>query len=95
MSKFRHENEGFDTKFHKWYNMEPFPLPGYPRQIIHHRLAVHGRLDYETGITKYWNHKLMKAQNSLWTSMVKPTKRSIMQATRKRRLTHLEKLSHP
>ncbi|CAN6542338.1 unnamed protein product [Malus baccata var. baccata] len=78
MSNFRHKTEGFKAEFHEWYNMEPPPLPGSPKANptslfssinsetpLKNIDQVRGRLDYETDVDNYLNHKLMKAKKEL------------------------------
>ncbi|CAN6677611.1 unnamed protein product [Malus baccata var. baccata] len=58
--------------------MEPPPLPGspnvYPTSLFSYVDSktplknidqVRGKLDYETSVVKYWNHKLMKVEKKL------------------------------
>ncbi|TQE08550.1 hypothetical protein C1H46_005856 [Malus baccata] len=58
--------------------MEPPPLPGSPnvyptssfsyvdsKTPLKNIDQVRGKLDYETGVVKYWNHKLMKVEKKL------------------------------
>ncbi|RXH88505.1 hypothetical protein DVH24_000104 [Malus domestica] len=78
MSKFPHETKDFTVDFHEWYNMEPPPLIGLSKvnptssfssvdseMPLKSLDQVRGRLDYETSVIEYWNHKLMKAEKEL------------------------------
>ncbi|RXI09464.1 hypothetical protein DVH24_034081 [Malus domestica] len=62
----QHDVGGFNAEFHGWHNMEPHPLPGSPKANPTSSLSsvdsetqlksidqARGRLNYETGITKY------------------------------------------
>ncbi|KAB2594995.1 ion channel POLLUX-like 2 [Pyrus ussuriensis x Pyrus communis] len=75
MSKFPHETKSFNSEFHEWYNMEPPPLLGSSKvnptslfssvdseTSLKSINQVRRRLDYETSVADYWNHKLMKAK---------------------------------
>ncbi|TQE00669.1 hypothetical protein C1H46_013718 [Malus baccata] len=66
MSKFKHETEGSNPKFHGWYNMEPSPLLGSPKAnptlsfsfvdletLLKSIDQVYGRLNYETDAVEY------------------------------------------
>ncbi|CAN6561161.1 unnamed protein product [Malus baccata var. baccata] len=74
MSKFRHETKDFNTEFHRWYNMEPFPLPGSPKANptssfssvdLETPLENINQILYETGFLESSNEKLMKAKKEL------------------------------
>ncbi|KAB2614304.1 ion channel POLLUX-like 2 [Pyrus ussuriensis x Pyrus communis] len=66
MSKFPHETKDFNTEFHRWYNMEPPPIPRLPKANPTSSFSfVRGKLDYETGVAEYWNHNLMKVEKEL------------------------------
>ncbi|KAB2595603.1 ion channel POLLUX-like 2 [Pyrus ussuriensis x Pyrus communis] len=78
MSKFKHETEGFNAKFHRWYNIEPPPLLRSPKAnptssfssidsttLLENIYQVCGRLDYETRVVEYWNHKQMTEEKGL------------------------------
>ncbi|RXH99714.1 hypothetical protein DVH24_021516 [Malus domestica] len=67
MSKFPHETKGFNVEFHGWYNMEPPPLSkslkANPTSLFSFvgskmQSKVNERIDYETGVAKYWKHIL-------------------------------------
>ncbi|RXH93086.1 hypothetical protein DVH24_013662 [Malus domestica] len=69
MSKFSHETKSFNSEFHEWYNMEPPLLPRLPKanpiDATESINQVRDKLDSETGVAEYWNHKLIKAEKEL------------------------------
>ncbi|KAB2595566.1 ion channel POLLUX-like 2 [Pyrus ussuriensis x Pyrus communis] len=110
MSKFKHETEGFNAKFHRWYNIEPPPLLRSPKAnptssfsfidsttLLENIYQVCGRLDYETRVVEYWNHKQMTEEKELvdLNSKVNETLYRASKQKMKKRHNHIELYKHP